>query len=274
MTAPTYLHGTSADEQARLSRMNEFLNDAHARELTVAPGSRVLDVGCGLGQFTRRLATAVGPTGSVVAVERSQEQLGRARQLASDDPTASIIDWREGDAVDLPLAPHEQGGFDLAHARFVLEHVGDPLAVVRAMVGAVRAGGRIVLADDDHSLLRLHPELPTLAQVWADYVRVYDRNGNDPFVGRRLVSLLHAAGAQPVRNTLVFFGGCAGMPVFPSVVDNLAGVLRSARAAILRVSASDGHAFDAALADLAAWAKRPDAAIWFGMCWAEGVRPE
>ena len=56
--------------------------------------------------------------------------------------------------------------------------------------------------------------------LWQAYIRSYDRLGNDPYVGRRLVSLLHEAGAVPTRNNWVFFGGCAGNPVFADIPTN------------------------------------------------------
>jgi hypothetical protein len=141
------------------------------------------------------------------------------------------------------------------------------------MVRAVRPGGRVVVADDDHEALKLWPEPPRVAHAWRAYVRSYDRHGNDPIVGRRLVSLLHQAGARPVRSTVVFFGACAGEATFPAFVANLAGVLRGARAAILATGEMDGADLDAALAELERWGARPDAAIWFYLAWAEGAAP-
>ena len=43
-----YIHGTSSEEQRRLSLMNEFMNEAALRELGLRAGDRVVDVGCGL----------------------------------------------------------------------------------------------------------------------------------------------------------------------------------------------------------------------------------
>jgi SAM-dependent methyltransferase len=267
----TYIHGTDADEQARLSRLNDLLNAASLRELALAGGERILDVGAGLAQLARAMARADGRP--VVGVEASAEQLARAEALAREAGEERLVVLRRGDASALPLERGERGAFDVVHARFLLEHVPDPLAVVREMVAAARPGGRIVLADDDHDVLRLWPEPAGFAPVWAAYQRCYDRAGNDPIVGRRLVQLLADAGAAPRRCSWVFFGSCAGAPDFPAFAANLAHVVAQARAPMAALGLA-GAALDEALAALDAWARRPDAALWYAMAWAEGVREE
>ena len=269
--APRYIHGSGAEEQRRLARLNELLNAGSLRELAPRPGERVLDVGCGQGQLSRAIARATGVR--VVGVERDPDQADRARALAAAAGEGGLLDVRLGDAAHPPLAPGEGGAFDVAHARFVLEHVRDPLAVVRALVAAVRPGGRVVLSDDDHDLLRLHPEPPGVRPVWEAFVRTYDRNGTDPYVGRRLPALLHAAGAAPRRITWVFFGACAGEPGFAAFAENLAQNLVGARDLVAATGLVDAEGVDRAAEALAAFARRPDAAIWYGMAWAEGIRP-
>jgi SAM-dependent methyltransferase len=266
----SYIHGTAPEEQARLGHMNELLNRPYLRELALREGERVLDVGAGLGQLTRSMARATGRP--VVGVERSPEQIAEALRLAREAGEDGLIDLRQGDATALPLAAAERGTFDVAHTRFLLEHVRDPLAVVRQMVAAVRPGGRVVLADDDHDLLKLHPEPPGFHEVWQAFVRSYDRLGNDPYVGRRIPSLLHQAGAVPARITFVFFGACAGDPAFRGIADNLAQVLIGARQLVCEVGVEPGR-FDAALQALEVFSRRPDAAIWYAMAWGEGRVP-
>lgn len=269
-----YIHGTSPEEQRRLSILNGFINEGSLREFGLRGGESVLDVGCGLAQLTRAMARSVGPNGRVVGVEKDPAQLAEAKRQAAEVKEEHLVELREGDAYTLPLSDQEWGGFDVAHARFVLEHLSDPLRVVRGMVRAVRPGGRIVLEDDDHDVLRLHPEPPGFRALWEAYMRTYDRLGNDPYIGRRLVSLLHEAGAKPVRNTWIFFGSCAGQPTFEAVVNNALSILRGARETILRQSLLDEAALDETLTHFATWGKRPDAALWFSICWAEGVRPD
>lgn len=270
--ASSYVHGTAPEEQRRLSLLNNLLNEAALRELNLRGGERILDVGSGLGQFTRAMARAAGRGAYVLGIEQSLEQLAEARESARADGEEDLVEFRRGDALALALRDDEWGNFDVAHARFLLEHVSDPLAVVSAMVRAVRRGGRIVLADDDHDVLRLWPEPPGFMPLWQAYIRTYDRLGNDPFVGRRLVSLLHTAGALPVRNTWIFFGSCSGSPAFPGVVENMTRILIGAREAILSTARLDQKWFDQGIAALKKWSGLPDAALWFAMCWAEGSR--
>jgi ubiquinone/menaquinone biosynthesis C-methylase UbiE len=267
-----YIHGTSESEQKRLSLLNDvLLNQAMLREMNLRGDERVLDLGSGLGQFSRAMARAV-PRGRVVAIERDFEQLGTARRLANDDGETNLVDFRQGDVTQLDLG-NDRESFDVAHTRFLLEHLPDPLSVVKTMVRAVRPGGRIVLADDDHGVLRLWPESPGMYDLWSAYMRTYDRIGNDPFVGRRLVQLLHDAGARPVRNTWIFFGGCAGMETFPVLASNMAGVVRTAREAMISMRLVEEEVFDRTMDEYARWSKRPDAALWFAVAWAEGTRP-
>jgi SAM-dependent methyltransferase len=268
--ASVYVHGTDPDEQRRLTRLNDLMNVGSLARLNIAPGMRIVDFGSGLGQLARAMARLSGKT--VVGIERSEQQIAEARRQAAAAGEDPLLDLRPGSVLDPPLRDSEWGTFDLAHARFILEHVTDPLTVVRHMVRAVKPGGRIVLADDDHAMLKLWPEPRGLPAVWAAYMRTYDRLGNDPIIGRRLVELLHAAGAGPVGNDFVFFGSCAGHPDFPDFVANLIGVLVGSRAATLDTGGVTEAEWESVIASLREWGRRADAAMWYTMSWAEGRR--
>jgi ubiquinone/menaquinone biosynthesis C-methylase UbiE len=273
MTESRYVHGTDPVEQRRLTRMNELLNATTLEAMAPAPGDRVLDVGSGLGLLSRSIARAVGPQGKVIGIERSSDQIAEAERMAHEAGESGLAEFREGDAYAFPLAEHEWRSFDVVHARFILEHVPDPLAVVKHMVRAALPGGRITLEDDDHDVLRLWPEPEGFAEVWRHYMRVYDAHGNDPIVGRRLVELLHAAGARPRRNRWLFFGGCAGEPDFVDYVENIARILEGAAAEIVRVGKIEDRELRRVIEVVRAWGGRPDAAIWFARSWAEGISP-
>lgn len=268
----SYIHGMTPEEQSRLSLMNRLINEGSMRELAIEPGTKIIDVGCGLGQLARSMARAAGPAERLVGIDSAHEQLTEARRMAAESGEGDLVDFRAGSATDLPLEAEEWGTFDLAHARFVLEHVTDPLVVVRQMVRAVRPGGRIALADDDHSIFRLSPELPGFSELLHAYIRAYDRNGTDPNIGRRLVSILHQAGAKPSRNTWMFYGSCSGAPHFADFTENIIRVLEGARDRVVDAELFDERYFSDVIAGMREWASLPDAAMWYAICYAEGVK--
>ena len=267
-----YIHGNEPHEQRRLSKLNDLLNDASLREMGLRGGERILDIGCGLAQMARAMARAAGPLGRVIGVEQDAQQRAEAERQARVQGEQDLIEVRAGDAANLPLADDEWGTFDVVHARFILEHVPNPHVVVRSMVRAARPGGKIILEDDDHELLRLWPEPLGFYQVWRAYMRAFESLGTDPRVGRHLVTLLHEAGARPVRNTFNFFGGCAGSPSFDALIRNFVGILEGAEERMVSLGHIDRATVREGLTVFEEWGKRPDAAMWYPTCWAEGRR--
>ena len=102
-------------------------------EVRLAPGDRLLDVACGTGIVARCAQVRLGATGRVIGVDVNQGMLAVARRLAPD------IDWREGDAIALPLRVGES--FDVVTCMEMLEHVPDPSSVVRAAAALAKPGG-------------------------------------------------------------------------------------------------------------------------------------
>lgn len=268
-----YIHGSSPEEQRRLSLLNDLLNQASARELDLGGGESILDVGSGLGQFTRVMARTAGTHGRALGIERDRAQLAEANRLIKEDGESELVEFRQGNALNLPLRPDEWGSFDLAHARFLLEHISEPMRVVSQMVRAVCPGGRVIVADDDHDNFRPWPEPAGFHAIWQAYIRSYERKGNDPYIGRRLVSLLHDAGLCSIRNTCVFFGGCAGNETFIAVADNLIGALRGAKEDIVSGEFLDEASYLTSIDGLLRWKEDPSAALWYSLCWAEGEVP-
>src|SRR5947208_15237438 len=83
------------------------LEDVAVAELHAAAGDRVLDLGCGTGEDTRRLAALVGPTGSALGIDISEAMLTEARRRT--EGTGLAAEFRPGDATALDLP---DGSFD------------------------------------------------------------------------------------------------------------------------------------------------------------------
>ena len=111
MSSSHYIHGTSPEEQQRLTAMNHLLNERFLAQAALAPGERIVDFGAGLGQFSRAMAKVTGVP--VVGIERSNEQILEAMRQADADGEAHLIDMRQGNAEIAPLTDGEWGAFRL-----------------------------------------------------------------------------------------------------------------------------------------------------------------
>ncbi|RQH03435.1 class I SAM-dependent methyltransferase [Natrarchaeobius oligotrophus] len=117
-------------------RADQLVETAGIRE-----GDRVLDVACGTGVVARRVASRVGTSGSVVGLDINDGMLAVAEETAADSNPS--IEWRQGDAVDLPF-PEE--AFDVVCCQQALQFFDDPGAVVEEMDRVLTAGGRVALS--------------------------------------------------------------------------------------------------------------------------------
>jgi 2-polyprenyl-6-hydroxyphenyl methylase/3-demethylubiquinone-9 3-methyltransferase len=134
----------------------------------VPPGARVLDLGCGAGEF----ATALREAGAQpVGVDVAREALRRA---AERDPALDLRLWSPGE----PL-PVEDASCDVAWAGEVLEHVVDLAPWLSEVRRALRPGGVLLLSTPHHgpgTLLRLALSRRRFAEHFeprSDHVRFF-----------------------------------------------------------------------------------------------------
>ncbi|MEQ9008288.1 MAG: class I SAM-dependent methyltransferase, partial [Ekhidna sp.] len=231
---------------------------------------RVLDVGSGLGHIAR-LFKRNAKKATVIGIERDEVQIKSA--CKHHDHDVFPVNYLQGDIQKLKLVDDLTESFDVVHSRFLLEHINKPLKAIQTMVQLTRPGGQIILADDDHSIFRVFPEISGFELLWKAYEKSYINRGNDPYIGKKLVHLLQKAGIKPVRNGFTFFGGCAGSLRFEGTVRNLGEVLRGAREAILDTNMlSDSDLIDT-LTNIEIWSKNNNSSIWYPINYAVGVKP-
>lgn len=158
----------------------------------LASGQRVLDVGCGPGSITLDLARRVSP-GEVVGVDTSGPVVAQARSTA--EAAGSSARFEVADAMELPF---EDGGFDVVHAHQVLQHVPDPVGLLREMVRVTRPGGLVAVRDADYEAMTWAPAHPGITR-WLELYRAAARGaGGEPDAGRHLLGWAHAAGLTDV----------------------------------------------------------------------------
>jgi ubiquinone/menaquinone biosynthesis C-methylase UbiE len=106
-----------------------------------AAGMRVLDIGCGFGDTTLRLAELVGPSGEAVGVDAAPrfvaDAIADAAQAGAANARFLVADVQDG--------LQEEGGFDLAFSRFGTMFFANPVAALRNVRRALVPGGRLVM---------------------------------------------------------------------------------------------------------------------------------
>lgn len=185
---------TWTDEQAMLDGMFQPFEAMLAEGTGIAPGMRVLDVGCGTGAVTLACARR---SGSATGIDISEAMIALARQRAE----AEGLDARflPGDAGTLDLA---RGGFDRLVSRFGVMFFADPVAVFTRLRGAMAADGEMhvmvwrapeendFMTTADRAAAPLLPDMPP---------RVPGQPGQFAFADRdRVAGLLGDAGWRDV----------------------------------------------------------------------------
>jgi ubiquinone/menaquinone biosynthesis C-methylase UbiE len=199
MTQPDqYVLGYRQAEQQRLQRQAQEL--AHESrwlfdQIGVDPGARVVEIGCGPQGCLELLSEYVGPSGSVVGVERSQDAVNLARKLIEQRGLKNVeVHCRDARSTELP-----RGAFDFVTARLVLVNVPEPRQIVAEAVALVTPGGWVAFHEADWAAHVCDPPLDAWRALVELFERYSEKNGIDPFIGRKLPRMLREAGLHDIR---------------------------------------------------------------------------
>jgi trans-aconitate methyltransferase len=194
--ATTYVIRGGEEGKRRLDLLAQAMGpstDAVLERAGVRPGMRCLDLGCGGGHVSRRLATLVGPSGTVVGIDFDPVKLEAARHDAGEEGLTNL-EFRQGDVTDWV----ESSRYDLVFGRFILSHLADRATVVQRMRDALVPRGVLILEDIDFTGIFSHPRNAALDRYCELYRAVVRKRGGDADLGPQLYELCLDAGLQDV----------------------------------------------------------------------------
>ncbi len=155
----------------------------------LAPNARILDVGCGSGEITSRLATSY-PEARLVGVDILDGPLAYARERYAE--LADRLTFERGDAFELAF---EESSFDLVVCRHVTQSVPHAEKLLEELARVCKQGGWLHVLSEDYGMLHFQERAIDPEKLWRDGVRAYSRaTSTDERIGRKTWSFLKALG--------------------------------------------------------------------------------
>lgn len=191
-----YVLGTHDEEIERLGLQHRAWRQRALdawRSARIGPGQAVLDVGCGPGYASLDLAELVGPSGRVIAVDKSERFLRALDATCRQRGITNI----ETHSADFDAGEFPDGIADRAWCRWVLAFVKNPRAVLARMAAALAPEGVIVLHEYfDYSTWRAAPQCSELEEFVSAVMASWRDNGGEPDIALQLPRWLEELGFE------------------------------------------------------------------------------
>lgn len=189
-----YVLGTHDEEITRLGLQHRVWRPAMLAcwmNAGIPAGSRVVDIGAGPGYATVDLAEIVGPSGEVLAVERSRRFLDAASEMCAQRNLRNVR-FQEADLMETSIGVSH---FDAAWCRWVASFVSDAGKLVSRIAKCLRPGGVAIFHEYlDYRTWRLAPRRPAMEEFVAEVMASWRAAGGEPDIGLSLPGSLRAAG--------------------------------------------------------------------------------
>jgi ubiquinone/menaquinone biosynthesis C-methylase UbiE len=259
-----YVHGYGTREQTRLVEQAEHWRDRLISDgTTLEPGTRLLEVGCGVGAVLAVLGQEF-PGVRLHGVDIERRQLDYARgHLERAGVEATLV---EADATALPFGDES---FDDIWMMWFLEHVSDPPAVLREARRLLVPNGTITAIEVDYSTCRAEPTTPAFEALIRAMVHGMAAAGWSD-AGTRLPDWLREAGFQdidPGERPFWWQG-----EDLASQTRYAADVLESALPSLAQLPSTDKEELRTGLEDLRSLPSRPGAGLGWIVHKSTGAR--
>jgi ubiquinone/menaquinone biosynthesis C-methylase UbiE len=259
-----YVHGYGTREQRRLVEQAEHWPHGLIRDGTrLAPGTRLLEVGCGVGAVLTVLGQEF-PGVELVGVDIEPAQLAFARgHLERGGVEATLV---EADALSLPFA---DASFDQVWMMWFLEHLADPPAALREARRVLVTGGAITAIEVDYSTCRAEPSTAAIDALLRTMVQGMAAAGWSD-AGTRLPGWLREAGFREIDEGIRDFWWHGEQLAVQAAY--AADVIASALDALAQLPGAAADQLHAGVEDLRALPLRPDAGLGWVVHKSTGLR--
>jgi SAM-dependent methyltransferase len=189
-----YVLGTHDEELARLGLQHRVWRPVVLdcwQRAGITVGKRVLDLGAGPGYAAVDLAGIVGPTGEVVAIERSKNFV-RAMNEACRVRSLTNVKIHE---LDLMADELPRGDYDFSWCRWVVSFVNDPALLIKKLAGVMKKSSVAIFHEYGHyETWHFFPRLANQERFREHVIATWRESGGEPDGAAALPALLAANG--------------------------------------------------------------------------------
>ncbi len=189
-----YVHGYSKEESDRLVDQANILADILHNNTTYPKGSKVLEVGCGVGAQTLILAKN-SPDSKIISIDISETSINMAKSLLKKEFISNV----EFQVADLFNLPFEQETYDHIFVCFVLEHLEDPINALKSLKRVLKKDGSITVIEGDHGSCYFYPESNEALKTWECLIECQKTLNCNPMIGREIYPLLKNSGFKNIQ---------------------------------------------------------------------------
>jgi ubiquinone/menaquinone biosynthesis C-methylase UbiE len=185
-----YIHGYEAIEQERLKEQAMVIENPIYDFIDFSEVKELLEIGSGVGAQTEILLRRF-PHLKITGVDYEARQIEKAKEnIKKLGYGTDKVKFTQQDATALQL----DQAFDGAFICWVLEHIPDPVRVLKSMKPFLKKGAMVSITEVFNSTFYTYPFIPEVMDYWQIYNNYQVAIGGDPQVGARLGSLLEDAG--------------------------------------------------------------------------------
>ena len=182
-----YLHGFIPEEQQRLIDQAGILGSLIYPAIDFSGCKNLLEIGSGVGAQTAVLLELF-PDLHITCVDYSESQLEMSRKNLEQYYTRVSFICQDAKQLELP------GKYDSVFICWALEHISEPVQVLKGMKKYLLPGAKIRITEVFNSSFFFFPVLPGLEQYYNAYNEFQVSLGGDPDVGAKLGNMLKEAG--------------------------------------------------------------------------------
>lgn len=242
-----YVHGYSTRENIRLVDQAMTLTELLHSDTLYPPRSTVLEAGCGVGAQTVIIAKN-SPEAYITSVDISPTSLQAAATLIAQQNITNVT-FQNADIFALPFPPES---FDHIFVCFVLEHLQDPLAALRALKQVLKKGGTITVIEGDHGSTYFHPASQLASHAVQCLIDIQADLGGNSLIGRQLYPLLKNAEFKEINVSprMVYVDSSKPEWVEGFTRNTFIAMVEGVRQQALDKKLMDENQWDAGIADL------------------------